>query len=43
MEESGVTPTTVASRRRSTVLFLVNVIFSKRFIDDLLKENDAKS
>ena len=42
MEQSGVTPTTVASRRTSTILRLVNVIFSERFIEDLLKVNDAK-
>ena len=43
LEESGITPTTVASRRTSTILCLVNVIFSKQFIEDLLKVNDAKS
>ncbi len=43
LEQSGITPTTVASRRTSTILRLVNVIFSNQFIEDLLKVNDAKS
>jgi hypothetical protein len=44
VEQSGITPTTVASRRTSTILrLLVNVIFSSQFIEDLLKVNDAKS
>ena len=43
LEESGITPTNNASRRTSTILRLVNVIFSEQFIEDLLKVNDAKS
>ena len=43
LEQSGITPTTVASRRTSTILRLINVIFSEQFIEDLLKVNDAKS
>jgi hypothetical protein len=34
LEKSGVSPTTVASRRTSTILRLVNVIFGERFIED---------
>jgi hypothetical protein len=43
MEKNGISPTTVASRRTSTILRLVNVIFGERFIEDFLKVNNAKS
>ena len=43
MEKNGISPTTVASRRTSTILRLVNVIFGEQFIEDFLNVNNAKS
>jgi hypothetical protein len=43
VEQSGSTLTTVALQRNSTILRLINVLFSSQLIEDLLKVNDAKS